>query len=682
MLIAAATYAKFVSPEESAIAANELLRTHVAARLELGKSAPKGFGEARSISEIVPLEGRSGGTLAYIAILEPTGFIAISADTRIEPIVAFSYLCDFPFADSPDNIPLHMVLSDMESRIASFDQTSPALLESNRHRWNDLTSGTSALCYAPSSVHGPFLDTHWDQSSPFNDLCPIDPETGDRCVVGCTATSMAQIVNYWEYPSSVHFTAMESYWSDSTDPPIWIDATTASIDSIDYNGAGAHPDAAMKAAISWACGVSIWAIYSSTGTIAWFHDSSYVDKWGYISAHKVDPPDMPDFYDSLRADMFDAKPAQLGIFYYDPPDTSGHSIVCDGWMDSGEYHLNYGWGGVYDTWYHLPDDLPAPLTILRWAIIDIEPPRRADAGDDRADALSIEIGDEASSRNDEVYPVGDADWYSFSVSDESTYIFYTVGSVDTYGELFVGSDSVARLYDDDTQDGRNFRIVFLPDSSGNCYLRVTGETVGLYALKYSKTSAPSLNFTSPNGGEIFDEGTSQIVYWDRGGMPSISRVDLAYSIDGSDGPWTAFADSVPNSGFYIWHVPDVDTTRDNCFLRVRDASSGRFFDITDSAFAIRDAATVGERGELPAKVALSARPNPFNSCVTLEYSLPPSGGLLKIFDIAGKRLFWKSLSADSKVVRWEAPIGTPSGIYLAVIEAGNERVCKKILLAK
>ncbi len=683
ILFAITIYAESVTPEMANLAAENLLRVHREAGGKLGKSAPAGFGEARSISKIIALEGRSGGALAFIADLEPTGFIALPAETRVEPIIAYSYLCDFPLENSHGNIPLHMLLSDIESRVAAIPQTSPEVIESNIRRWAESTSGMGALSYEPSSIHGPFLDTHWDQGPPYNDLCPTDPETGDRCVVGCTATSMAQIINYWEYPHSVHFTATESYSSDSTDPPIWIDATTASIDSIDYNGAGVHPDAAMKAKISWACGVSAWAIYGSEGTIAWFHDSSFTDKWGYVSAHKVDPPDMPDFYDSLQADMLEAKPAQLGIFYYDPPDTSGHAIVCDGWMDSGEYHLNYGWGGVYDTWYRLPDDLPAPLTIMRWAIIDIEPPRRADAGDDRTGAVSIEICGEESFRSDEIYPAADADWYSFYTTDDSTYIFYTVGAVDTYGELFIGSDSVARLYDDDSHDGSNFRITFLPDSSGICYLRVTGDVVGLYALKYSCTAAPFMEFTSPTGGETLNESTSEIIYWERGGTPSIPRIDLDYSIDGPTGTWTSIADSVPNSGFYVWHIPDVDSTHNNCFLRVRDAAVGHFCGITDSAFTIIDGENIEEQTKLPNEISLSARPNPFNSCVTFDYSLPTSAnGVLKIFDVTGKLVFSRPLKKENRTVRWEPTVGTPSGIYLAILETGRDRIGKKILLAK
>ncbi|MCK5832527.1 C10 family peptidase [bacterium] len=638
MLFLSIVSAESVPPETIETTAFSLLDAHTGAGYNLGKRAPEGFGEPRTIGGIVPLI-QNGETIAFVVNLEPCGYIAFSADYRIEPIIAFSYLCDFPFEEARGNGLLHMVLWDLASRKAAIPQTPQFVIEKNRRLWRELTDKYTLSAFEPSEIFGPYLDTHWDQGPPYNNLCPMDPETGDRCVVGCTATSMAQIINYWEYPTSAFFTTTESYWSDSTEPPIWIDASTATIDSIDYNGVGVHPNNDMKAAISWACGVSIWAIYGSEGTIAWFHDSSFVDKWGYLTAHKVDPPDMPDFYDSLRADMLEAKPAQLGIFTYEP-DTSGHAIVCDGLMDSGEYHLNFGWGGAYDTWYRLPDDLPAPLTIMRWAIIDIRPPLREDAGNSRVEAISLEVPEEEAWRNDEFQSITDEDWYSFEVTGDSTYIFYSFGTTDTRAELYFEDSTTPVLVDDDSQDGINFRIIFHPDSAGTVYLRVTSTQLGLYSLRFYRVPAPFMLFTSPLEGDTVEEGASQIVRWDRGGTPSIPRIDLAFSLDGIDGPWTVFADSVPNSGLSIWAAPNVESSHHDCYIKVYEAATGRFETMT-GPFSLIDLAGIIET-TLPEKIAISAYPNPFNATVNISVNGSAGEGLapsrVEIFDIAGRRV--------------------------------------------
>ena len=45
------------------------------------------------------------------------------------------------------------------------------------------------------------LNSTWHQDEPYNNKCPIDPSTGNRCVTGCMATAMAQVINYYKYPS-------------------------------------------------------------------------------------------------------------------------------------------------------------------------------------------------------------------------------------------------------------------------------------------------------------------------------------------------------------------------------------------------------------------------------------------------------------------------------------------------
>ena len=38
-----------------------------------------------------------------------------------------------------------------------------------------------------------------------------------------------------------------------------------------------------------------------------------------------------------------------------------------------DFHLNFGWGGPYNGWYLLPDEIPYGLTVIEGAIVDIEP---------------------------------------------------------------------------------------------------------------------------------------------------------------------------------------------------------------------------------------------------------------------------------------------------------------------
>ena len=49
--------------------------------------------------------------------------------------------------------------------------------------------------WADSFLCGTRIAANWDQSSPFNDYCPI--ESGQHCYVGCVAVAVGQIMYYW-----------------------------------------------------------------------------------------------------------------------------------------------------------------------------------------------------------------------------------------------------------------------------------------------------------------------------------------------------------------------------------------------------------------------------------------------------------------------------------------------------
>jgi len=64
---------------------------------------------------------------------------------------------------------------------------------------NDKPTYISSSTSAGRTAISPLLTTKWDQSEPYNLLCP--EKDGDRTVTGCVATAMAQVMNYHKWPS-------------------------------------------------------------------------------------------------------------------------------------------------------------------------------------------------------------------------------------------------------------------------------------------------------------------------------------------------------------------------------------------------------------------------------------------------------------------------------------------------
>ena len=88
---------------------------------------------------------------------------------------------------------------------------------------------------------------------------------------------------------------------------------------------------------------------------------------------------------------------------------------------------------------------------------------------------------------------------------------------------------------------------------------------------------------------------------------------------------------------------------------------------------------------LPGGLELTSFPNPFNPTTTLSFNLPMAGeASLAIYNVQGQLVETLSnghLSAGNHQVTWQAA-GAASGVYLAVLESGNQTTSQKLLLVR
>lgn len=366
------------------------------AQAEIARSVEdgaRGVPKATSVVSLRPfLDQSTGRVLAYVSDLAPQGYIVLSSDTEISPIIAYSYDSSFPWDEDPEGVFVQLLRADMQSRLSAIDhQVVPVpLSEQNKALWQSYST-PAGLSESSSPVYGPWTTTWWAQGSPYSDLCPMDPVTEERSVVGCTATALSQILNYWQFPTSVTFTSDDDYTTATREIPIT--ATTANFAGLDYNACS--PSDADKAALCFAAGVSLRMDYTSEGSGA---QVSYVppalsggwcawpeappERWNYTSAdcRSFQESDSwwgapyytseASFYEQLSQDMKLARPAEMSI-----EDTSGsrHAIVVDGWKGEQWYHLNYGWGTAGWGWYNLPSGMPSGYSIVDKCVLNIVP---------------------------------------------------------------------------------------------------------------------------------------------------------------------------------------------------------------------------------------------------------------------------------------------------------------------
>jgi len=118
------------------------------------------------------------------------------------------------------------------------------------------------------------------------------------------------------------------------------------------------------------------------------------------------------------------------------------------------------------------------------------------------------------------------------------------------------------------------------DRAGGAHLAWAEYINGNWEIMYMSLLSGIL-VTAPNGGEVWDPGTSHNITWLSAGLTG--NVKIEYSINGG-ATYTTVAVSVPNTGTYSWTIPN--TPSNACLVRISDADTGAPSDQSDAVFTI------------------------------------------------------------------------------------------------
>ncbi|MCK5145501.1 C10 family peptidase [bacterium] len=347
--------------------------------------------EVKNVQEFKDL--RSGKKIGYIVNIEPKGFLVLSNNTAITPIISYSFHNNWSADTSSTNILHHMIIKDLQLRNESAHLISWELIKKNEQKWQEYLN--FSICKVSeysfqqwpeegTTSTGGWLETTWYQSSPNNDFCPIDTTAQRRCPAGCVAIAMAQIINYHKYIGAVQFDESDKYRADMSAMAIDDDSTVCSfpsfktlniyLDNLQYMYENDIPlNDEDISALCFSCGISTKSWYRGYSTISGGRAISraLLAKFNYYSAESksiyregLDN----DFFSKLKSNMMNGLPAELDI-----RKSSGHAVVCDGYNTEGFYHLNCGWGGFATAWYNIPVNLPRNYETIASAEYNILP---------------------------------------------------------------------------------------------------------------------------------------------------------------------------------------------------------------------------------------------------------------------------------------------------------------------
>ena len=206
---------------------------------------------------------------------------------------------------------------------------------------------------------------------------------------------------------------------------------------------------------STATQISKGSIYSATWH--WHDDVDYYKYTADITSKHFITLDAPESFESYIT-VYDSNHNQIG----QKTVSDNNNILYIDFNNNNIYYIKISHFSGYNIEYDLKCD-------------------GDDYGNSFGFATQIYLNTEVSGRIDFG---GDNDYFKFIPSQDGLYTFYTTGSLDTYGYLYNGSQSLLKS-NDDSGSGNNFKIVYRLNSGNVYYIRVRAygtTTTGSYTL--------------------------------------------------------------------------------------------------------------------------------------------------------------------------------------------------------
>lgn len=270
------------------------------------------------------------------------GFVIISGDDRLSPVVGYSdrgFVGEMPPA-----------LAEWLAMYSRFvDDVRAGIVEPVN------TTATEGARIEP------MLETSWNQSAPYNNYCPT--VSGQKTPTGCTATAVAQVMKFHEWPEKPKRAIT---WDNN------ITGTTESIDITKnvykwdkmlahYRDGYTAEQADAVARLMVDVGKAIGSNYSPGGT-----GSNYVlaarglvnvfDYSPQIRVLKRNECTYDEFISVIRENLEARQPlvhTGQGQSY-----AAGHAFVCDGIDENNYVHIDWGWDGAYNGFFDIGSMAP------------------------------------------------------------------------------------------------------------------------------------------------------------------------------------------------------------------------------------------------------------------------------------------------------------------------------------
>lgn len=332
-------------------------------------ASPRTFSQAKAIAErkaallgikidkkaAAKAPSMNGGTTTAVSPYyvfpfgENKGFAIVSGDDDMPEIVGYA---DHGTYDA-NNMPAAMAafLNNYRATIEAMKQGNASAIK-NIAEAKALRANNTRATTAVSPLLG---DIKWNQSEPYNNMCPKYDGT-NLSATGCVATAMAQVMMYWKYPKELKADINE-YETSTHKLPVAGELKGQKYDwdnmlptYTNNNYTQAEADAVAKLMLH--CGKAVEMDYGEeSGAIV--TPGRLAKYFGYDSDLMLDLMRSCFTLAEWTAIIDKELQAKRPILYSGITTNGGHQFVCDGSDGNGLYHINWGWGGYQDGYFDI-----------------------------------------------------------------------------------------------------------------------------------------------------------------------------------------------------------------------------------------------------------------------------------------------------------------------------------------
>ena len=332
-------------------------------------ASPRTFSQAKAIAErkaallgikidkkaAAKAPSMNGGTTTAVSPYyvfpfgENKGFAIVSGDDDMPEIVGYA---DHGTYDA-NNMPAAMAafLNNYRATIEAMKQGNASAIK-NIAEAKALRANNTRATTAVSPLLG---DIKWNQSEPYNNMCPKYDGT-NLSATGCVATAMAQVMMYWKYPKELK-ADINKYETYTHKLPVAGELKGQKYDWDNMlptytNNNYTQTQANAVAKLMLHCGKAVEMDYGEESG-ANVTPGRLAKYFGYDSDLMLDLMRSCFTLAEWTAIIDKELQAKRPILYSGRTTNGGHQFVCDGSDGNGLYHINWGWGGYQDGYFDI-----------------------------------------------------------------------------------------------------------------------------------------------------------------------------------------------------------------------------------------------------------------------------------------------------------------------------------------